>query len=326
MNTEELIKKLTEEFDSELKALTNQISKEISNMEDDSEILQDNQSLFKIKNGNYQYNFEWKKVIFNLPVPQFTMKNQKWSFDIPEVTMHLKEICFDWPKTKMVNKKVGEKPEVTCHWKVRNVIIGKTKVWVCSTKMTPIIISVPEVTMETKCMSTKIPEITMKTKEVSLDIPEVTVVSKEISFNTLVITSINYQESEENIGNSNQEITQIQQKINDLTVSYEDKMKYMQVSLINEKFDQAQSDILGSVNADKKNLEKSIEDSKATISELKNNGAAEHLKIEEEKLNKMIGDLQRILEPYENLLRQIDEQRKQALEQVELQDSEMVTA
>jgi hypothetical protein len=115
-------------------------------------------------------------------------------------------------------------------------------------------------------------------------------------------------------------------KINDLTVSYEDKMKYMQVSLINEKFDQAQSDILGSVDVDKKNLEKSIEDSKATISELKNNGAAEHLKIEEEKLNKLIGDLQRILEPYENLLRQIDEQRKQALEQVELQDSEMVTA
>ncbi|UOU98922.1 hypothetical protein MUU74_02970 [Chryseobacterium daecheongense] len=310
MNTEELIKKLTEEFETELRALTNEISKEVSDIQDDSEILQDNGSLFKIKNGNYQYNFEWKKVIFDLPIPQFTMKTQKFSFDIPEVTMNLKEICFDWPKTKMVDKKVGEKPEVTCGWKMKKVVFGKTKIWQCTTKWAPIIISVPEVTMERKCMSTKIPEVTMKTKEMIFKIPEVTVISKEISFNTLVITSIDYNESEENIENSNEKITQVQQKINDLTVAYEGKMKYMQVELVNEQFDKAQSEILADVEPLKNDIEKSIEECKGTITELKNNGAAEQLKIEEEKLNKLIADLQKILEPYQQTLETLNEERK----------------
>lgn len=317
MDTEESITKLTEEFETDLKKLTNEISKEVSNIEDDSEILQDNKTLFKIKNGNYQYNFEWKKVIFNLPVPQFTMQTQKFSFDIPEVTMNLKEICFDWPKTKMVDKKVGEKPEVTCGWKMKKILFGKTKVWDCTTKWTPIIISVPEVTMERKCMSTKIPEVTMKTKEMIFKIPEATVILKEISFNTLVITSINYSESEGNIENSNEEITQIQQKINDLTIAYEGKMKYMQVDLVNEQFNKAQSEILGDVEPVKNGIEKSIEECKGTISELKNNGAAEQLKIEEDKLNKLITDLQKILEPFQQILETLNEERKKALSEIE---------
>lgn len=317
MSTEESIKKLTEEFETELKNLTNEISKEVSSIQDDSEVLQDNGTLFNIKNGNYQYNFEWKKVIFDLPIPQFTMKTQKFSFDIPEVTMKLKEICFDWPKTRMVNKKVGEKPEVTCGWKMTKVIFGKTKTWQCTTKWTPIIISVPEVTMETKCMSTKIPEVTMRTKEMIFKIPEVTVISKQISFNTLVITSINYNESEENIENSNEKITQVQQRINDLTVAYEGKMKYMQIELVNEQFDKAQSEILGDVEPVKKDIERSIEECKGTITELKNNGAADQLKIEEEKLNQLIGHLQKILEPYQQTLETLNEERKKALNEIE---------
>jgi hypothetical protein len=318
MNTEELIKKLTEEFETELKTLTNQISKEVSDIQDDSEILQDNGSLFKIKNGNYQYNFEWKKIIFDLPIPQFTMKTQKFSFDIPEVTMNLKEICFDWPKTKMVDKKIGEKPEVTCGWKVTKIIIGKTKTWQCTTKLTPIIISVPEVTMERKCMSTKIPEITMKTQEMIFKIPEVTVVSKQISFHTLVITSIDYNESEENIENGNETITNIQQKINDLTVAYEGKLRYKQTELVDEQFDKAQSEILRDVEPVKKDIEKSIEECKGTITELKNNGAADQLKIEEEKLNKLIADLQKILEPYQQTLEILNEERTKALNDIEI--------
>ncbi|EJL76119.1 hypothetical protein [Chryseobacterium populi] len=323
MNTEESIKKLTEEFDAELKQLTNEISKEVSSIGEDSEVLQDNKTLFKIKNGNYQYNFEWKKVIFNVPIPQFTMKSQKWSFDIPEVTMKLKEICFDWPKTKMTDKKVGEKPEVTCDWKMKKIGFIKTKIWQCTTKWTPIIISVPEVTMETKCMSTKIPEVVMKTKEIIMNIPEVTVEMKEVSFNTLVITSIDYAESEENIENSNEKITQIQQKINELTLGYEGKMKYLQVNLVNEQFDKAQAEILGSIDTDKKNMEKAIEDSKNTISELKNNGAAEQLKIEEDKLNKLIDDLNKILAPFEQVLKDLNEQRRIALESIEMAEAEV---
>lgn len=317
MNTEESIKQLTEEFETELKNLTNDISKEVSNIQDDSEILQDNKTLFKIKNGNYQYNFEWKKVIFDLPVPQFTMKTQRFSFDIPEVTMNLKEICFDWPKTKMVDKKVGEKPEMTCGWKVTKILFGKTKTWQCTTRWTPIIISVPEVTMERKCMSTKIPEVTMKTKDMIFKIPEATVVSKEISFNTLVITSIDYNESEGNIENSNEKITHVQQKINDLTVAYEGKMKYMQVEMVNEQFDKAQTEILGDVEPVKKSIEKSIEECKGTVTELKNNGAAEQLKIEEEKLNKLIADLQKILEPFRQILESLNEERKKALNSIQ---------
>lgn len=318
MNTEELIKKLTEEFDVELKSLTNEISKEVSSMKDDSEILQDNKTLFKIKNGNYKYNFEWKKVIFDLPVPQFTMKPQKYSFDIPEVTMKLKEICFDWPKTKMIDKKVGEKPEITCDWKVKWVLGVKTKFWDCTTRWTPIIISVPEMIMERKCMSTKIPEITMKTKDIIFDIPEVTVISKEISFNTLVITSIDYAESEENINENSEKITQIQKKINNLTEGYEDKMKYMQRNLVNEKFDEAQSMILGNVDPIKKNIEQSIEECKVTISDLKTNGAIEQLKIEEENLNKLISDLQKILEPYQQVLNSLNEERKKTLNKIDM--------
>ncbi|MFY1048485.1 coiled-coil domain-containing protein [Chryseobacterium sp. GP-SGM7] len=317
MNTEESIQKLTQEFEAELKALTNEISKEVSNIQDDSEILQDNETLFKVKNGNYQYNFEWKKVIFDLPIPQFTMKIQKFSFDIPEVTMDLKEICFDWVKTKMVPKKVGEKPETTCKWQVKWRLGIKTKFWDCTTKWTPIIISVPEIIIERKCMSTKIPEVSMKTKEMIFKIPEVTMISKNISFNTLVITSINYNESEEDIENSNQEITKIQQKLNDLTVAYEGKMKYMQTDLINEQFDNAQNEILREVEPVKNNIEKSIEECKGTITELKNNGATEQLKIEEDKLNKLIADLQKILQPYQQTLEMLNEERKKALDEIE---------
>ncbi|MXS71933.1 hypothetical protein GSF70_11970 [Flavobacteriaceae bacterium W22] len=317
MNAEELIKKLTEEFEAELKRLTNDISKEVSNLQDDSEILQDNNTLFKIKNGNYQYNFEWKKIIFDLPIPQFIMKSQRFSFDIPEVTMNLREICFDWPKTKMVPKKVGEKPETTCKWQIKWRLGIKTKFWDCTTKWTPIIISVPEITMERKCMSTKIPEVTMKTKDIIFNIPEVTVVFKEISFNTLVITNISYDESEDNIENSNEKIAHIQQKINDHTVAYEGKMKYIQVQLLNEQFDKAQSEILGNVEPVKKNIEKSIEECKGTITELKNNGALEQLKIEEEKLNKLISDLQKILEPFQQSLESLSIERKKALDEME---------
>ncbi len=316
MNTEELIKKLTEEFEAELKSLTNEISKEVSDIQDDSEVLEDNESLFRINNGKYQYNFEWKKVIFDLPIPQFTMKNQKFSFDIPVVTMKLKEICFDWPKTKMVDKKVGEKPEVTCGWKITKVLVGKTKTWQCTTKWSPIIISVPEVIMERKCMSTKIPEVTMKTQEIIFKIPEVTVIPKKISFNTLVITNINYNESEENIENSDETIKQIQKKINDVTVGYENKIKYMQVDLINEQFDKTLSGILGEIDPLKKNIEKSIEECKGTITELKNNGAVEQLKIEEEKLSKLIADLQKILQPYQQTLELLNEERKKALNEI----------
>ena len=157
----------------------------------------------------------------------------------------------------------------------------------------------------------------MKTKEMIFKIPEATVVLKEISFNTLVITSIDYSDSEGNIENSNEEITQIQQKINDLTVAYEGKMKYMQVDLVNEQFNKAQSEILGDVEPVKSGIEKSIEECKGTISELKNNGAAEQLKIEEEKLNKLIADLQKILEPFQQVLETLNEERNKALSDIE---------
>lgn len=313
MNTEELVQQLSEEFEKELKTLTNEISKEVSNIQEDSEVLQENQTLFKIKNGDYTYNFEWRKIIFDLPIPKFTMKRHNWSFDIPEVTMNLTEICFDWPKTKMVNKKVGEKPETTCEWKIGWRLGVKTKFWDCTTKWTPIIIKVPEVTMETKCISTKIPEITMNTKEIIVDVPEVTIENKRISFNSLVITSIDYTESEDSIENSNEKINQTQQRINDLTLAYETKMKQLQINLLNEKFDDAEKMLLQNIQPEIQKLEKSIEDCKNTITELKNHGAVEQLKIEEVNLNRLINDLKLLLQPYEQALIELNNQRAESI-------------
>jgi hypothetical protein len=310
MNTEELIKQVSEEFDKELKILTNDISKEVSQMESDSEVLQENHTLFKIKNGNYTYNFEWRKVIFDLPIPNFTMKQQKWSFDIPEVTMNMKEICFDLPKTRMVDKKIGEKPEITCDWKIKWVLGVKTKFWDCTKIMTPIIISVPEITMETKCIATKIPTITIKTQEIIIDIPEVTVQNKRIIFNSLVISSIDYTESEDSIENSNEKINQSQQKINNLTIAFEEKMKFLQKDLVIEKFEEAEKMIYQSIQPQKKNLENSIEECKNTVSDLKNNGATEQLRIEESNLNKLINDLKLLIAPYEQALIELNNQRE----------------
>jgi len=319
MSTEELINQLNKEFDKELQILTNEISKEISNIQKDSEVLAQNQTLFKIKNGNYIYNFVWQKIIFELPLPKFSMKRYKWSLDIPEVTMSLKEICFDWPKTTMVNKKVGEKPETTCAWKIAWRLGIKTKFWDCTIRWTPIIISVPEITMETKCISTKIPEIRMKTKEFSIDVPEVAMENKKIIFNSLVITSINYAESEENIDNANQKINQIQQEINELTLAYEKKMQNAQVVLLNEKYDEAEKILLQNIQPDIQKLETSIAVCKNTITELKNHGAIEQLKLEEANLNKLINDLKFILQPYEQALIEINKQRMMALKYYNLE-------
>ncbi|WP_452599009.1 hypothetical protein [Pontimicrobium sp. MEBiC01747] len=318
MDTQEQIEKLTTAFENDLKALTNEISKEVSNIEDDSEILEDNQSLFSIKNGDYQYNFEWKEVSFHLPIPEFSMREKRIVFHIPEVVMKNKDISFKVPTTIMKDKKIGEKPETTCKWKIGWILGVKTKKLHCTTKMTPIIISVPEIHMKLRKIVTKIPEITMKENEVILDLPEVVITNKLIKFNTLVITDIKYEQSEENVDESSEAINNSQIKINALTTSYENKMSHLQVKYTNEEFDKAEAQLRLEMEPHSNKYNSAIEDLKNTIRDLKSNNANEQLKQEEKKLNTLIEEMNTFLTPYKNAIEALNNQRNQALDKLTL--------
>jgi hypothetical protein len=120
----------------------------------------DGESLEKDGGQTFKFDLElkWGEQRVSFDVPQVTMKTQRLSFDIPQVIVRDQEITFSTPSTRMVQHKIGEKPEFH----------GPKIVW------TPIYIDIPEVFMEEQRFVVGIPEIKMETLEFSLDIPEVT--------------------------------------------------------------------------------------------------------------------------------------------------------
>ena len=127
------------------------------------------------------FKTEFKNTTIKLPVITVKNKDKEFKYKTPQVTMKRKDVIFDFVGSRMVPKKVGQRPEVTCGWKVTRVGLGvKTRTWVCKTTWKDIITDVPEVYKERKTISTDIPEIAMQETRTVLRIPEVKVSSRDL--------------------------------------------------------------------------------------------------------------------------------------------------
>ena len=104
------------------------------------------------------FDVEWKDVEMSFDVPSITMEDRRVSLDLPEVTSSRERISFDIPDVRMVDKKVGQYPE----------IYGTTVRW------KDIIVSLPEPYMRRVDFSLDLPSVTMRRQEFVLGIPRLT--------------------------------------------------------------------------------------------------------------------------------------------------------
>ena len=104
------------------------------------------------------FKVDWKDVEIIFDVPSITVEDRSFSIDLPEVGSSQQKISFDVPDTRMVDRKVGQYPEIhgfTIEWK-------------------DIIVSVPEPYMRRVEIVTNIPSVTMKRQDFVIGIPKIT--------------------------------------------------------------------------------------------------------------------------------------------------------
>lgn len=320
MTTQERIEKLIKDFEEESKLLAKQIENDAEDIQEDGEVLQDNGTLFKVNSGGYHYNFEWKEVSLHIPVPKFSLEEQSIVLTLPDVTMEKKSIKFNVPTTIMVDKEIGTKPEFTCGWKMRKkLILGrwvKTKFWECETKHTPIIITVPEIHQKQVNIISDIPNISFSDKKLIFNTPSITVEMKLIKFNALMITSIDYEEKQNQIEDTAERIEQKHAKLNALADSFHSQLLSLQIQLVNEEFDKIENDIQSQKKPIEEKYNSAIDKCKSVIKDLKNNNAQDALKVEEDKLNNLIAEMNGALAPLKDALTQLLSERNNAIEEI----------
>jgi hypothetical protein len=147
---------------ADLASISQKYKPEFDKISDDGQKLGDDSKDKHDLSIDMDVTFKEQHWIFDLP--SVTVRDQKLIFGVPQVTMKTNDLSFDLPVTKLVNKKVGQKPEVYCD---THTVIPK-----CTTKWTDIIIGVPEVSMETKHIKMDIPEVAMKNTQIVMGIPE----------------------------------------------------------------------------------------------------------------------------------------------------------
>ena len=319
MSIQDKINAAVAEFEAESREIARQIQSEADSMADSGEVLQDNGTLFSVKDEGTTVNFEWREVVFDIPYPEFTMREQNIALDVPQVTMELKTIKFKIPYPKMVDTKVGEKPEVTCGWKMTKGPLGiKTKTWQCTTTMTPIITAVPQLHWREEEVITKIPEIRMERQDIVLDMPSVTVTMKQVRFNMLVPTSVSYEDQEEDIAEGEQLIQRKQTELDTLSVEFDRKVRQLSKDLVNEEFNKAVDTIRTSYTPIETNYVQAIEGSKAAIKLLKPKGPSDELAAEEAKLADTIAKMQTAMQPMVDQIAAIEAERQKALADLEI--------
>lgn len=103
----------------------------------------------------------WKDTEILVPWIEITVDSKQAKLDLPQVKMSNKEFIFHTPSVRMVNKKVGQYPEVKC---------SGLK---CTVTWSDIITKVPETFMEEQRVVMGIPEFWVDTT--TIDIPEIKV-------------------------------------------------------------------------------------------------------------------------------------------------------
>ena len=119
---------------------------------------------------------EMARTRFVLGLPTITMRSQGVAIDLPSVTMRNRDIIFSVPSVRMVQVKLGEKPETTCSG---GGFLGLPQ---CTVRWTPIYTDVPQPYMEENRIVLGIPEITMQRNDWRFDVPDVRIEDQEIFF------------------------------------------------------------------------------------------------------------------------------------------------
>ena len=122
---------------------------------------------------------DWKDVDIYFDLPSVIIKDKSVSLDLPEILNKRQEISFDVPDVRMVDRKIGQKPE----------FYGFTIRW------TDIIISVPEPYMRRVEISFDLPTVNMKRHDFVIGLPEFTMNrnSWKISLPQFTVQNINAQ-------------------------------------------------------------------------------------------------------------------------------------
>ena len=122
---------------------------------------------------NFDIDVKWEMKSFRMDLPEIKLVDRRIALDLPQVTLTNKRMSFDVPETKMETKKIGEKPEVTVRWRIKNIGLGiKTNVPETVVTMTPIYADVPVIWMSRKDIVLSVPEFKMERSEFVLAIPE----------------------------------------------------------------------------------------------------------------------------------------------------------
>jgi hypothetical protein len=105
-------------------------------------------------------------------LPQVVMKTQTMSLDVPQFTIRDQDFTFSTPSVHLVDRVVGQYPEFHGPFNIvmKDIIISVPEPFMEEQR---IIVSIPEVTMATTSISLDIPEVTMETVEWILQVPEV---------------------------------------------------------------------------------------------------------------------------------------------------------
>ena len=104
------------------------------------------------------FKVDWKDVEISFDIPSITVEDKNISLDLPQLTSSRQNVSFDVPDTRMVDRKVGQYPEVdgwTVRWK-------------------DIIISVPEPYMRRVDIGFDLPSVTMKRSDFVIGLPRIT--------------------------------------------------------------------------------------------------------------------------------------------------------
>lgn len=125
------------------------------------------------------FDVTWKRQDMSLDLPQVKLVDQSWSLDLPQVTVKNEDIIFHTPSVRMVTKKVGEYPEVTCGGFPPQCTVRWSPIYADVPEPfmqeQRIVIGVPEFKMDRTEFVLGVPEFSMKRVDFSLDLPEITV-------------------------------------------------------------------------------------------------------------------------------------------------------
>jgi uncharacterized protein YdhG (YjbR/CyaY superfamily) len=284
---EEIIQSIKVKFEKRIEEIKARGAKKIDDVQDDTPDPSQVEAILKVT-----FDVQWKTTSIKFDVPQFTMKTKAISFDIPEVKMELSSIKFDVPRTRMVLKCILKNPFGGC--------ITKTKI--------------PEVYMHTVEIKTDIPKVTSKTMEIKLDVPEIRMDTTEIKLNLpqFYMKSLDGQikEQEKDIQAVSNEMT------GGIAAAEADMKNSLKVNIsaeLENLFNEMIEEVLAKRESISAQYDNAVAQMKSSIKILKENNATAEVQRLEGQLDKIVKDYTTVVTQIDESIKQIGLQKQQAL-------------